>query len=125
MKLRIAKTFDFDAAHHLPLMPDGHKCRRPHGHTYRVEVVLEGEPDPRGLVMDYSEIAEAWAPVHALLDHRDLNEVSGLLNPTTENLVVWIWAHMLARLPQLWAIRVYESSSTYCELTRAMYPGEA
>ena len=78
MKVTIAKSFDFDAAHFLTGVPPEHKCARMHGHTYRVELVLEGEPDARGMVCDYAEIAVVWESIHRLLDHRVLNEVPGL-----------------------------------------------
>lgn len=116
--ITISKTFDFDAAHHLPLVPADHKCRRLHGHTYRVEVVLEGEADARGFVVDYAEISEAWRPVHEMLDHRLLNDVEGLENPTTEVLAPFILDMLVDALPLLVRVRVYESSTTWCEVRR-------
>ena len=117
MRVQIAKRFDFDAAHWLPNVSEGHKCARLHGHTYRVEIACEGEPDKRGMVVDYAEITQAWNPIHALLDHRLLNNVEGLENPTTELLAPWILARLLVehKLPMVW-VRVYESSSTWCEV---------
>jgi len=115
MKVRISKTFDFDAAHHLPHVPDDHKCKRMHGHTYRVEVVLAGYPDARGFIVDYAEIAQAWEPIHNALDHRLLNEVPGLENPTTEVLAPWILDRFKASLPWVRLVRVYESATTWCE----------
>lgn len=113
----IAKTFDFDAAHWLPLVPDGHKCRRMHGHTYRVEIVCGGELDERGMVCDYAEIAIVWDVLHRLLDHRVLNEIPGLENPTTEVLALFIlrFLRTSAELPPVTAVRVYESMTTWCE----------
>lgn len=120
----IAKTFDFDAAHFLPYVPDGHKCKRLHGHTYQVEVQLAGEPHaegPRaGMVVDYADIAAAWAPLHGILDHRCLNEIPGLENPTTEILAPFILARFAAALPETVAVRVYESSTTWCEARRPL-----
>jgi 6-pyruvoyltetrahydropterin/6-carboxytetrahydropterin synthase len=115
LKVRIAKTFDFDAAHFLPFVPAGHKCGRMHGHTYRVEVVLEGEPDERGMVVDYAEIAAVWQPIFDAIDHRELNAVPGLENPTTEILAPWILERFARSFPQLVSVRVFESSSTWCE----------
>jgi 6-pyruvoyltetrahydropterin/6-carboxytetrahydropterin synthase len=118
--ITIAKIFDFDAAHFLPLVPEGHKCRRMHGHTYRAEVRIsvadESALDPRGMICDYAEIAAAWAPIHDLLDHRTLNDVPGLENPTTEVLAPWILRRLL-RLCMVGdvSVRVYESASTWCE----------
>lgn len=120
----ICKQFDFDAAHYLPHVADGHKCKRMHGHTYRVDVMLQGEPDARGMVVDYAEIAEAWGVIDSMLDHRVLNDVPGLENPTTENLAPWIMAHLAAHplIPKaaLVAVRVYESATTWCEVRRAV-----
>lgn len=118
MKVRISKTFDFDAAHRLPNVPEGHKCGRMHGHTYRVEVMLEGEPDHRGFVVDYAEIAEAWKPIEHVLDHHTLNDVPGLENPTTEILAPWILERFSRSLPETVGVRVFESSTTYCEVWR-------
>lgn len=117
----ICKEFDFDAAHHLPMMPEGHKCRREHGHTYRVALSFSGEVGADGILMDYADIAKGWAPLHDLLDHRNLNNIPGLENPSTEVLVHWIltkWQEMHIN-SALWTclrnVRVYESSTTYCE----------
>lgn len=112
----ISKKFDFDAAHFLPNLPDGHKCKRLHGHTYLAELILRGEPDERGFVVDYAEIATAWRPVEALLDHRLLNDIEGLETPSTEVLAPFIARMLLDSLPLLHAVRVYESSTTYCEV---------
>jgi 6-pyruvoyltetrahydropterin/6-carboxytetrahydropterin synthase len=118
MRVRISKTFDFDAAHFLPHVADGHKCKRMHGHTYRVEVLAEGEPDERGMVVDYAELAAAWAPIHDIIDHRTLNDVPGLENPTTEILAPWMLERFWRSVPQVVAVRVYESSSTWCEASK-------
>lgn len=118
MIVRIAKCFTFDAAHWLPHVPVGHKCNRMHGHTYRAEVVCEGEPDARGMVVDFSEIAAAWGAIQEALDHRTLNDVPGLENPTTELLTPWILARMIAAGLPVVSVRVHESSTTWCEATR-------
>lgn len=93
MKIAIRKHFDFEAAHRLPLVPEGHKCGRNHGHSYRATLVFECEEDElvAGMVVDYAEIAKAWEPLHEALDHMMLNDVPGLENPTTEVLAPWIW----------------------------------
>ena len=118
MMVSIAKRFDFDAAHFLPNVPDGHKCKRMHGHTYWVELVFHGEPDARGMVLDYAEIAAAWAPLNDLLDHRVLNEIPGLENPTTELLAPWICERLVEKLQTLSSVKVFESSTTWCEVFR-------
>ena len=117
-RTRVAKSFSFDAAHFLSRVPPGHKCARMHGHTYVCEVVICGELDGRGMVADFAEVAEAWAPLHELLDHRTLNDVVGLDNPTAENLAALIFERLSHSLPALFAVRVYESSTTWAEVGR-------
>lgn len=118
MRVTISKTFDFDAAHFLPKVPEGHKCRRMHGHTYRVEIICAGEVRDDGMVIDYADIAAAWAPLHALLDHQTLNTIGGLENPTTEVLAPFILNHLEPVLGSLVAVKVYESSTTWCEVRK-------
>lgn len=121
--ITIAKRFTFDAAHCLPMMGEGHKCTRLHGHTYEVEVQLTGEIDPvTGIVLDYDDIAKIWTPLHVALDHRYLNDVPGLSCPTTENLVMWIYERLATAFrahPNIVGlqIRVAESSTTYAEMS--------
>lgn len=120
MLTTISKTFDFDAAHRLDRLPAHHKCHRMHGHTYRVEIRLRGEPGRHlGMLIDYAEIAKAWEPLHAQLDHQTLNEVAGLDVPTTEILAAWLHERLVDRFNGLsLAVRVYESSTTYAEVGR-------
>ncbi len=117
MKTTISKTFDFAAAHFLPNVADGHKCRRMHGHNYRVEIVCSGPIDLRGMVVDYSEIADSWAGLHTLLDHGTLNELIGLENPTAESLAYWIFCR-LGLLAHLESVRVSETPNTWAEVRR-------
>ena len=90
--VELSKEFRFESAHRLPNVPEGHKCGRLHGHSFRVEVVVRGPVDPKtGWLIDYAEIKEAWKPLDEQLDHRYLNELDGLNNPTSEVLAAWIW----------------------------------
>ncbi len=68
----------------------------------------------RGWLIDYHDIEAAWAPLHEALDHRHLNEVDGLDNPTSENLAIWIWEHLEAALPELSRVTVYETCTARC-----------
>jgi 6-pyruvoyltetrahydropterin/6-carboxytetrahydropterin synthase len=122
MKTTIAKQFTFDSAHFLPRVPDGHKCKNMHGHTYVVEIRVVGDPladpeDRSGWIVDYADIAAAWAPIAKLLDHHVLNEVVGLTNPTTEMLAPWILRRLWIDFPRVSSVRVYESSTTWCEVS--------
>jgi 6-pyruvoyltetrahydropterin/6-carboxytetrahydropterin synthase len=84
-----------------------------HGHTYRIVLGLEGELDPRlGWVEDYHVVARAFAPVREDLDHRCLNEIPGLENPTAEILAAWLYERLHAALPRLTDVTVCETPST-------------
>ena len=116
MRVKLSKTFHFEAAHDLPTFPEGHKCRRLHGHSFRFDVVVEGDVDPaRGYLIDYGEIKRVTEPLVKRLDHYYLNEIEGLENPTSEVLANWIWRQLQPSLPQLSAIIVYETCTSRCE----------
>jgi 6-pyruvoyltetrahydropterin/6-carboxytetrahydropterin synthase len=111
----ISRSFRFEAAHQLPHAPEGHKCRRLHGHSFAVTVTVAGTPsEPEGWVCDFGEISQAWRPVHDQLDHRYLNDIPGLENPTSELLAAWIWNHLAPTLPGLAAIEVAETCTSRC-----------
>jgi 6-pyruvoyltetrahydropterin/6-carboxytetrahydropterin synthase len=112
--LKIYKDFTFDSAHFLPLVGDGHKCKRLHGHTYRLRVWCCGPTGELGWIVDYADIAAAVRPVLGMLYHGLLNDVPGLDNPTTEHLAPWIYRRIKPMLPALTAIEVAESATTGC-----------
>ena len=119
--MEIYKVFKFDAAHRLPCVPAGHKCAKLHGHSFRVEIHVRGNPDPHtGWIMDFSYISDAYDPIINQLDHKNLNDIEGLENPTSENLCRWIWKRLQPALPQLCKIIVQESLESGC-----IYQGEA
>ena len=116
MFVRLSKTFHFEAAHDLPTFPDGHKCRRLHGHSFRFDVIVEGEVDPsKGYLIDYGDIKIAADPIVKRLDHYYLNEIQGLSNPTSENLAKWLWERLKPVLSQLSAVVVHETCTSTCE----------
>ena len=111
----IFKTFTIEAAHRLPNVPAGHKCARLHGHSFRVELQVSGEPDPHsGWIMDFADIKTAFQPLYDQLDHQYLNEVAGLENPTSERLAAWIWDRLKPTLPQLSEVAVHETCTSGC-----------
>ena len=115
MRTRLERIYRFEAAHFLPKVPAGHKCSRMHGHSYSVEVVIEGDVDPeRGWVMDFAEIDEHAAPLVKQLDHQVLNEVDGLANPTSELLAIWWWERLSRGLPGLAEVVVSETPTSRC-----------
>ena len=113
--MELRRTFQFEAAHRLPHVPPGHKCARLHGHSFQVEVVVEGPVDPHlGWVMDYADIKAAFAPLYQRLDHHFLNEIPGLENPTSERIAEWIWSQLKPTLPLLAEVVVAETCTTRC-----------
>lgn len=118
--MEIYKEFVFEAAHRLPAVPVGHKCGRLHGHSFKVRIVVAGEPDPvTGWVIDFAAIKAHFAPFYALLDHSYLNEIPGLENPTSEQLAIWIWQRLKPLLPALCRIELQETCTSGC-----IYAGE-
>lgn len=114
--MKITQAFHFEAAHRLPFVPDDHRCKRLHGHSYRVEVRLEGPVSAQsGFVADFFDIEAAFAPVLSTLDHHLLNEVPGLENPTAENIAIWIWQEVRSSLPLLSAVTVFETADCWAE----------
>lgn len=115
MMIELRKTYQFEAAHLLPRLPKAHKCRRLHGHSFKVEIAIAGECDPKfGWVMDYADVTRAFKPIWARLDHRYLNDLPGLENPTSENIALWIWKRLKPKLPQLAEIVVAETCTARC-----------
>lgn len=116
MKVSLTKSFHFEAAHWLPTFPEGHKCRRMHGHSFHVDVVVSGAVDEaKGYLVDYGQMKRAIEPVVERLDHYLLNEVEGLGNPTAENIARWVFDRLKPGLPLLSCVRVHETCTTACE----------
>ena len=111
--MEIYKEFAFDSAHFLPYVPDGHKCKNMHGHTYRLRVCIEGPPDPHlGWIMDFKELKDIVGNTIEQLDHKLINDIRGLENPTAENITIWIWQQIKPLLPFLSRIELYETPTT-------------
>ena len=116
MRVRLVKTVEFEAAHRLPSFPEGHQCARMHGHSYKVDVVVAGEiPEGESYLIDYSVIKAAIEPIRARLDHRCLNDIEGLEDPTAEMLAKWIYDRLKSSLPILAEVHVWESDTSRCE----------
>src|SRR6516164_5249407 len=115
MKMELRKTFQFEAAHLLPHLPKSHKCRRLHGHSFKVDIVVTGPLNPKlGWVMDYADISDRFKPIWIRLDHRYLNEIPGLENPTSEIIAIWIWNRLKPTLPLLTEVTVAETCTARC-----------
>lgn len=118
--MEIFKEFSFEAAHRLPHVPEGHKCSRLHGHSFQVSIHVRGLMDPTaGWVTDFADVKQAFQPIYDQLDHRYLNDLEGLANPTSENLARWVWVRLKPRLPGLSRLVVRETCTSGC-----IYQGE-
>ena len=113
--MELYREFTFDAAHRLPNLPDGHKCSNLHGHTFSVVIYVTGNVSAEtGWVIDYSEIKSACAPIIDELDHKYLNDIESLENPTSENIAKYLWKKIKKELPMLSMVEVRETPSTGC-----------
>ena len=115
-RVRLVHEFRFEAAHLLPKVPAGHKCARLHGHSFKVELAVVGPTNPEsGWFLDFGELYTRWQPLYDTLDHRYLNEVPGLENPTSEVLVKYIWDALKPNLAELDQVTLFETCDARCE----------
>ncbi|MEL7121323.1 MAG: 6-carboxytetrahydropterin synthase QueD [Bacteroidota bacterium] len=111
--MEIYKQFTFDSAHWLPNVPEGHKCKNMHGHTYIIRIYVEGDLDEKlGWVIDFAEIKAIWKPLEKMLDHKVINDIPGLENPSAENIAIWIWRKLKPQLPGLSRIELNETPTS-------------
>ena len=116
MKVRLVREYRFEAAHRLPHVPEGHKCQRLHGHSFKIELAIAGPVnDTTGWFIDFGDLDEIWAPLHDALDHRYLNDIPGLENPTSEVLSRWLWERIKPKLAELVRVTVYETCDARCK----------
>ncbi len=116
----LSADFALASARRLPNVAEGHPCGRLHGHTFGVRLTVRGPIDPvSGWVLDFAELATAWSPIADALDHRLLNDVPGLENPTSERLAVWIWHELREQVPLLAAVEISETGGF-----RVVYRGD-
>lgn len=115
MRARLTKDFRFEAAHTLPSLPDDHKCRQMHGHSFKVEIHIEGKVDEKiGWIYDHKLISSAMNPLLEQLDHSYLNDIEGLESPTIEIMAAWFWKKLSSQLPGLVEIVIYETPTARC-----------
>ncbi|WP_311739826.1 6-carboxytetrahydropterin synthase [Bradyrhizobium sp. CB1015] len=111
MIYELSKEFRFDAAHTLSRKVDVEPSLRIHGHSYRAEVVLRGQPDPStGMLMDLGLFERSLEEARDGLDHRFLDEINDLGPATMENLAAWIWRKVKPECPNLWRVTVRRDS---------------
>lgn len=122
MSTTVTRRYHFESAHWLPGVPEGHKCHRIHGHNYEVEITLAGKPDQRGFILDFFELDAFVQPIIGEIDHRTLNDIAGLANPTAELIADWFFARVQAELVGASAsverVRVYETKDCWADVSR-------
>lgn len=115
MKYELRQHFQIESARFLPHLPKSHPCAHMHGHSFKIILSLVGDLDPQiGWMIDYNDIAKILKPTLDLIDHKVLNEVPGLENPTSELLCKWLYEKVKKDLPQLVKVTVAETSLTEC-----------
>lgn len=112
--VHVWRRFRFEAAHHLPNVPEGHQCGRMHGHGFEVILHANQNLGDQDMGVDYDHLDTCWAPIHAELDNACLNDIPGLENPTSEMLAAWIWERLKPDLPHLSWVTVYETVTAGC-----------
>ena len=117
--ITIYKRFRFSAAHRLPMTHVNHKCHALHGHNFVVNLTFKGPIAADGFLIDFGDVSKAWAPIDAVLDHKYLNDIPGLENPTSEVIAMWVWERMVAKIPCLVAVEVKETDDS-----GAIYEGD-
>ncbi len=109
--IEITYEFWFDAAHRFVHMPVGHKYAGLHGHSFRAEIAVGGTPDPKsGFIVDFARLEAAGEGIRDRLDHRYLNEIAGLENPSLENLARFVWNELAPQFPGLTRVAIRRDS---------------
>jgi len=103
--LLITRRYTWESAHFLPLVADTHKCKRLHGHHYACEITLTGPIDERGWLLDFWDLDAIILPIVERIDHRLLNDIAGLENPTAEEIATWFYEKAVGGLSTLPAER--------------------
>lgn len=113
--MEIYKVFRFESAHFLSKVSVSHKCRNLHGHSYKLTVFVKGTiSESSGWLIDYNDLKAAILPVIELVDHKLLNEIPGLENPTVENFSIWLWHRIKPEVPMLSKIVLDETATSGC-----------
>lgn len=109
--VELTYAFGFDAAHRFDAFPEGHPNRRMHGHSFQVEIAVRGTPDPTtGFVVEFTQLETACGVLRDKLDHRVLNEIESLEQPSLERLSIWIWEQLAEKIPSLARVTVRRDS---------------
>jgi len=112
--MQVYRTFRFHAARSLPNLEESHICKQLHGHTFNITIYVKGEiKDKTGFVVDFFDIDKIFnKKIMPLIDHKNLNSIDGLENPTSENLCIWIWNKLINHIPNMLKIKLSEDHGT-------------
>lgn len=110
----VYRTFRFHSARHLPKLSDNHICKQMHGHTFNLTVYVKDKVNnDDGFVIDFYDIDKiVKKTIIDFVDHKVLNDLNNLSNPTSENLCKWIWNKLKIVLPKLIKIKLSEDHGT-------------
>jgi 6-pyruvoyltetrahydropterin/6-carboxytetrahydropterin synthase len=115
MKLELKQHFHIESARYLPNLPKTHPCSKMHGHSFKISLSIIDKCNAKlGWVIDYNDITKIVSPILNEIDHKVLNEVKGLENPTTEILCVWLFNRIKSALPQISRITIAETNQSEC-----------
>jgi 6-pyruvoyltetrahydropterin/6-carboxytetrahydropterin synthase len=116
---RIAKRYAFEAAHRLPKVPDWHKCHNLHGHNYEVEIEIRGEiSSASGFCggWDFFELDRVVNPLIKIVDHKYLNQIEGLENPTAELIAAWFLCELNKTGAFYFSVTVWETRNCWAQV---------
>ncbi|MFT6213173.1 MAG: 6-pyruvoyltetrahydropterin/6-carboxytetrahydropterin synthase [Alphaproteobacteria bacterium] len=110
--IELTQSFTFEAAHFLPSAPDGNENRRIHGHSFKVEITVTGDPDTQtGLLIHFDAFKEICNRlVRDKIDHQLLNDIKGFENPTLENMCQKMWQMLIPELPSITSVTIIRES---------------
>jgi 6-pyruvoyltetrahydropterin/6-carboxytetrahydropterin synthase len=113
----ISRSYTFEAAHHLPSLPPMHKCRRMHGHSYKVDVRISGPVDEAGLVygIEFGRLDIVMEPIVNSVDHNCWNDK--LETPTVENIAGYLAQILCEALQVPVTVRVHEGPRSWAEVS--------
>jgi 6-pyruvoyltetrahydropterin/6-carboxytetrahydropterin synthase len=113
----VTRRYSFEAAHFLPHVPEGHKCKRMHGHNYEIEVTVSGEVMGNGFIIDFWDLDKIVDPLVERLDHRTLNDIDGLDNPTAEEIAAWFLWRLQSdhRSFNITSVRCFETKNCWAD----------
>ena len=99
----LVQIIRFESARKLTKVPKDHPCSNLYGLAFKLEIHVEGNVNPEtGFVIDFNDLENAFGRIKEQLDHNYLNDIKHLENPTSENLIEWIWNELHDQFSMSW-----------------------